>query len=112
MEIGKPLTENARIKANACYFLLKKTNGFLSKEEIGNELGIKNERTVRDVISLVATKVPIISTSDNKGYKMAKTVEDLEEVIHTWKEFDSRIASYEERKKPLIKFYEKMKKGE
>jgi hypothetical protein len=49
----------------------------------------------------------LIATSDQRGYKIAKTKADLEEVIHQWKELDSRIEQLEERKKPLIEFYEK-----
>lgn len=115
MKIEKPLTQNMKDKANACYRLFKTTNGYLTKEEIGEKLGITNERSVRDVISLVATKAPIISTSNFKGYKMAKTKQDLEELEHTWAELSSRIEELEKRIKPLLIFRDKIKyniKGE
>ena len=91
-------------KANACYKLFLETDGFLTKERIGELLGITNERSVREVIGVVATKCPIISTSNQKGYKMAKNVNDLEEVNHTCAEIGSRIAELEKRLKPLNQF--------
>ena len=106
MKPQKPITDGMKDKANAMYVIMKR-GGFWTKQQLGDILGIKNERSVRDVISLLSKKVPIISTSDCKGYALAKSVDDLEDVIHTWKELDSRIAELEERKKPLINFYEK-----
>lgn len=108
MKPQKPITDKMKERANAMYLLLKQ-GGFWTKEQLGERLGIKNERTVRDVISALSKRVPIISTSDNKGYALAMSEKDLEYVIHTWKEHDSRQQELEERKKPLIKFYEKYK---
>lgn len=108
MKYEKPLTENIKDRANSLYYFLRDKCDYVTKEEIGEFLGVKNERSVRDIIALLATKKPIISNSGGKGYKLARTVEDLEEVEHTWKEIDSRIEQLEIRKKPLIKFYEKM----
>lgn len=109
MKPQKPITDKMKERANAMYLLLKQ-GGVWTKEQLGERLGIKNERTVRDVISALSKRVPIISTSDNKGYALAMSEKDLEYVIHTWKEHDSRQQELEERKKPLIKFYEKYKK--
>lgn len=109
MKPEKPITDGMKEKANAVFLILKR-GGFWTKQQIGEILGIKNERSVRDIISLLSKRVPIISTSDNKGYALAMSGKDLEDVIHTWKEIDSRIAELEERKKPLIKFYEKYNK--
>ena len=105
----KPITDNMKEKANRLYLYLKDIGRYATKEEIGEYLGIKDERVVREIISLLATKKCIISTSSSKGYKLAQSLEDLEDVIHCWKEMDSRIEQLEERKKPLIAFYEKMK---
>ena len=84
MKIEKPLTEKMREKANACYRLFRDTDGYLTKSEIGEYLSLKDERQVRDVISLVATKVPIISKSNSKGYKMAKTDEHVGGIIEPY----------------------------
>ena len=57
-------------------------------------------------MSVLATKKPIISNSTGAGYKLARAVEDIDEVKHTWKEIDSRIEELNKRKKPLIEFCE------
>lgn len=108
MDCKKPLTDNAKEKANALYFYLKGQKDYVSKEQIGLALGIKNERSVRDVIALLATKKPIISNSGNKGYKLAQNKEDLEDATRTWAELSSRMEELEKRIKPLIAFRDKM----
>ena len=107
----KPITDNMKQKVNECYLFLKSIGRYATKEEIGEYLGVSNERQVRDIISVLATRKPIISKSNSCGYRLAMTKEDLEEVENVWREIDSRIEQLEERKKPLIKFYEKMKYG-
>lgn len=111
MKIEKPMTENQKENGNKLYRFMMASN-YVTKEQMFAHLGWdkSKDRQLRDLISLIAKKVPVISTSDKKGYKIAKTVYDIEEVIHSWKEIDSRIAELEERKKPLIEFYEKIKK--
>jgi hypothetical protein len=110
VKIEKPLTDNIKSKANALYEYLKKENRYVTKEEIGAVLGIKNERSVRDVISLLATRKPILSKSNSKGYKLAQSLEDLEDCKNVWLELDSRIEELEKRREPIIKFYEKVSK--
>lgn len=82
----KPITDNMKDKANRLFKYLKDIGRYATKEEIGVYLGIKNERSIRDIISLLATKKPIISNSFGKGYKLAQSKEDLEEVELTWAE--------------------------
>ena len=108
MKCEKPMTENQRQNANILYRLLM-VYDVVTKEELLAELGwdIRKDRQLRDLLSMIGKKRPLIATSDQKGYKIAKTKADLEEVIHQWKELDSRIEQLEERKKPLIAFYEK-----
>ena len=108
MKPQKPITDKMKERANAMYLLLKQ-GGFWTIVDLGELLGIKNERTEREVISAQSKRVANKSTSDNKGDALAKKKKDLEYVIHTWKEHDSRQQELEERKKPLIKFYEKYK---
>lgn len=109
MTCKKPLTDKIKERANSLYSFLLTKKDFVTKGEIGAYLGLKNERTVRDVISVLATKKPIISNSAGAGYKLARFAEDVEEVKHTWKELDSRIEELNKRKKPLIEFCEKAK---
>ena len=108
MEYTKPPTSNMKGKANKLFKYLKDIGRYATKEEIGEFLGIGNERSVRDVISLLATKKPIISHSGGKGYKLAQTADDLEEVERTWAELSSRSEELERRMKPLIAFREKI----
>ena len=114
MKCEKPLTENMKEKANKLYLYLKDIGRYATKEEIGAYLGVKNERSVRDIIALLATKKPIISNSFGKGYKLAQSEKDLEEVDLTWAELSSRMEELEKRIKPLIQFRNKIKeyKGE
>lgn len=109
MKYEKPITENAKEKVNALYLFLKSKNDFVSKDEIGAYLGVKNERSVRDIISCLATKKPIISNSTGAGYKLALTIEDLEEVEHTLKEMSSRIEELQKRMQPLYKWRDLVK---
>ena len=106
----KPMTENEKINGNKLYKYMM-THDVLTKEQMLEFLGwdSKKDRQLRSLINLIAKKVPVISTSDSKGYKIAKTKEDLEHVEHQWREFDTRISEMEARKKPLIQFYEKFK---
>lgn len=105
----KPITDNMKEKANKLFLYLKSIGRYATKEEIGEHLGIKDERVIRDVISLLATKKPIISHSGFRGYMLAQTEEDLEEVERTWSELSSRCESLQERMQPLIKFRDKVK---
>lgn len=113
MEIQKPNVEEE--KATAVYnYLANKTenNGICTKREIcqrvfGWTYNKSNDRKVRELISIVANKYPIISLSSSKGYKLAKTKDDLILVVRQWKENDSRIKAISDRKNPLIKFYDK-----
>lgn len=109
MKPNKPITANMKEKANAIYLILK-DGKWHTKEELGERLGIKNERSVRDVISTLSKRRPIISTSDGKGYKMALYVKDIEDVKHAWLELDSRIEELTARRECLIKFYEQAEK--
>lgn len=105
----KPITDNMKDKANRLFKYLKDIGRYATKEEIGEYLGVKDERVIRDVISLLATKKPIISHSGFRGYMLAQTKEDLEEVERTWAELSSRCESLQERMQPLIKFRDMIK---
>lgn len=106
----KPMTGNQKMLGNKLYKYMW-VNEVLTKEQMLDYLGWDKtkDRQLRDLISFIAKKVPVISTSDSKGYRIAKTKSDLEDVEHQWKEFDKRIEEMELRKKPLIEFYEKMR---
>lgn len=105
--IGKPKLTRVQERANRLYEYLKTQDDYVTKEQIGIVLGVKDERSVREIISLLATKKPILSNSGNKGYKLAKSKQDLEDLKHSWMELDSRIEELQKRREPLIKFYER-----
>lgn len=110
MKCEKPMTENEKINGNKLYKFMM-THDIVTKEQMLAHLGwdSKKDRQLRILISNIAKKVPVISTSDSKGYKIAKTADDLQEVEHSWSEIDSRIEELNERRKPLIAFYTKYK---
>ena len=102
------LPEMVKKRANELYLMLKKrtyTNEELQLHFFG-KVSTNNNRRARDLISTLAKRVPVIATSDSKGYYVASAAEDLEKVEHQWKELDSRIAELDKRRKPLIDFYE------
>ena len=105
----KPELSSA-IKARANeLFLMLKSRTYTKQELQEHFFGKTNsntERQIRDLISTLAKKVPVIATSDSKGYSIPRTAQDLEKVKHQWKEIDSRIAELDKRRKPLIDFYE------
>lgn len=112
MDIKKPeLSMLDRRRGNELFHYLRRAQRLVTKEELCAVLGWKfnrsNERRIRELISLLAKRVPIIATSNEKGYKLAMTPQDLEAVKHQWNELDSRIDELAERRKPLIRFYEK-----
>lgn len=106
----KPMTPNQKENGNKLYKYMM-THNVCTKEELFGVLGwdLKKDRQLRDLISMIAKKVPVISTSDSKGYKIARTIEDVEEAKHQWKELDKRQTELEARKKPLIEFINKNK---
>jgi hypothetical protein len=112
MEIKKPeLNDIDKERANAIFRYLCKIRRPATKEEIcefiGWDFNTSNERRIRELISSIAKVKPIIATSNKRGYKVATSEEDLAEVVHQWRELDSRIEELAERRKPLIRFYEK-----
>lgn len=108
MKCEKPeFTPLMRARLNKLYSLLKE--GYQSKQYLCNLFGI-GERQIRQMIEVISHRFPVISTSGtNAGYKIATSVEDLDEAIHTWREIDSRQEELDKRKQPLIRFVESHK---
>ena len=111
-EFEKPMSANQKANGNRLYKFMM-VHDVVTKEQMLEILGWdkSKDRQLRDLISLIAQKVPVISTSDRRGYKIAKTEADLREVEHQLMEFDSRIEEIEKRKKPLWAFRENVKFG-
>lgn len=104
MKIEKPLTQNQKYYANKLYALFLK-NRILTKEQMFECLGWEKskDRQLRDTISIIAQKFPIISTSDTKGYMLARD-EDIEFVKHQILENRSRMNEIQKRNTPLENF--------
>jgi hypothetical protein len=105
----KPITDNMKHKVNECYLFLKGIGRYATKEEIGDYLGVSNERTVRDIIALLATKKPILAHSGGKGYKLCRSETDLEDAEHTLAELSSRMEEIKKRMQPLYAFRDRVK---
>lgn len=110
MKIEKPVTDNMKQRVNTLYLYMKSIYPTpITKEKVCEVCGVKSERQARDILSVLAQRRPLISTSDAKGYRLALTEKDLEEVEHTWAELSSRVEELNKRIEPLIKFRDKMK---
>ena len=112
MKIEKPMTENQKYYGNMLYKFLM-TNDTVTKEQMLEHLGwdSKKDRQIRDLLSMIGKKRPLISTSDSKGYKIAKTPKDLKEVEHTLAEMSSRVEEIQKRMQPLYEFRDLHKFG-
>jgi hypothetical protein len=105
MAYEKPkMCEEVRRRLNELVPLLKQKR--LTKPQI-MEMYNCNERTAREMISIIAKKFPVVATSDKEGYKIATTAADKKEVEHTWAELSSRNEEIKARIEPLISFREK-----
>ena len=67
MSFEKPMTENQKINGNKLYKFMK-NNDVVTKEQMLDCLGWdkSKDRQLRDLISCIAKRVPVISTSDSK----------------------------------------------
>ena len=105
----KPSINKIEQRAEQAYEFMK-GKGFVTKPQLADLFGWeypKNDRQIRDVISVCAQKYPIISTSDsNKGFKVANAG-DMAGVDHSIAELLSRIAELQKRVKPLMDLKQK-----
>ncbi len=102
------LSPAIKARANELFLMLKERTytKYELQEYFYGKATTSNERTVRELISILAKRVPVVATSDSKGYYVASSAEDLAKVKHQWQELDSRIAELDKRRKPLIDFCE------
>lgn len=99
------MTTERATKLNKMYKLI--ATRVYTKQELQN-LFDTSEREVRDMISEIAKKVPVISLSDNKGYRVAKQdFSDIKDTVHQLKDLQSRMAILEKRCEPLNKYIAK-----
>lgn len=105
----KPFTANIREQANKLFFYLREQDDFVTKQQISDYLGVKDERSTRAIISALATRKPILSRSSGCGYKLCQSEKDLEEAEHTLAEMSSRIEEIQKRMQPLYEWRDKIK---
>lgn len=101
------LTQKNRERLNDLYARLKSRPH--TKDELCEIYGT-NERQIRLMVSTLAKKKPVITTSDSKGYRVAVNLSDYEDARHSWAELSSRIEELNDRIAPLIAFVDKCKK--
>ena len=107
-EIKKPEIMSQRKKHLCNEFYRQLKSGICLKDNLNKEYRL-DERISRDIITAVAKKFPVITPG--KGYKIAdSSTEDTLEVIHKIRDFDSRIAEFNERKAPLWEHLERKMK--
>ncbi len=76
----KKLTKLQRDRLNKIY--QRMNLGVATKQELMSLINVKDERIVRDCISYIKKFYPVISLSGAKGYRIAKTIDDLEDAKH------------------------------
>lgn len=100
MNTKPELTESEKRLGNSIARLLKERT--YTKEELIKIFGI-SERKIRDIVSEIAKRRPIISISSGKGYKWASnSVDDYKAALRQWRENDSRARQITSRNEPLI----------
>lgn len=95
------LTTENKAKLNDLARLMRTRT--VTKQEIMTKYGV-HERVARDMISEIAKRAPIISTSDNKGYRIATAYQDLGDVRHAHNENSKRAGEILKRNIPLEEF--------
>ena len=105
--VNKNLTEKQLQNMHKVYTLLVR-NEYLKKKDIMNQLDM-SERTARLYVSAIKYVKPIISTSasNNKGFKLAKTEEDTNELQHSINDDLSRVREILNTTLAKFKFLEK-----
>ena len=101
-----------RFESELLKYNLLNSNDFACKNEIAEALGW-SERQVRREISKISMYYPVISKSNKKGYKLAKSIDlmgkeelgqEIKEVNNVANELQSRITQLKAKLKPLIAY--------
>ncbi len=103
---NKKLSELQRNRLNAIYCRL--LSGLATKDELMRIIGVKDEHVVRDCISIIKKRFPVISLSGEKGYRIAKSLENLEDAKHMIASETSRANEVIDNLVELKKFVSRM----
>lgn len=107
----RKMSQSAESKQQFQSEALKFLTEVKTKEELKDLLGFESERAVRNEIAQCSMYYAILATSDKKGYRLARKIEELngedllneyDEVDHAIHEISSRIKCLKKRLKPLI----------
>ena len=107
----RKMSQSAESKQQFQSEALKFLTEVRTKDELKDLLGFESERAVRNEIAECSMYYAILATSDKKGYRLAKKIDELEgedllneldEVDHAIHEISSRIKCLKKRLKPLI----------
>ena len=94
-----------------------KSNVFTSRKYISKITG-KDERTIREKISKLKEKEPVIYNSQTKGYRLAKPIlemdlieieEEIKAIEHCINDINARQRSYENYKQTYFDYLEEAK---
>lgn len=102
----KKLTELQRNRLNTIYCRL--IDGIATKEQLMRLIDVKDERIVRDCVSVIKKRFPVISLSGEKGYRIAKNKDDLEDAKHVIAAETGRANEVIDNLVELKKFVERM----
>lgn len=83
---------------------------WLKKEEICRMFQLKNTRQARLKVSEIADQLPVISSSQREGYKVATDEDDISLLERANNELESRIKALKKRQQPLKKEIARRKK--
>lgn len=105
--ISRNLTDKQRLNINKIYTALYNSNEPLLKSDICKVIGSKSERQARDYVSAIKKLKPIISYNKMKGFKLAKSEQDVPENERSLFEDLSRVNELLYNCLPRLKFESK-----
>ena len=79
------------------------TGGTVTVRAVMFNFGV-DERYARRMLSDIAKAYPLIAVSDRKGYRIATSAQDIDDVRHAYNENRKRAAEVLKRNAPLEKF--------
>ena len=95
------MTNNKKAKNEILVEML--TGGTVTVRAVVFSFGV-DERHARRMLSDIAKAYPLIAVSDHKGYRIATSAQDVEDVRHAYNENRKRAAEVLKRNEPLKQF--------
>ena len=97
------INEQNRARINALYRIMKSKR--VTKEDVMGMFNV-GERVARELIAEVAKRVPVLSVSNERGYRVLckGTPADYQEALHAYNENKKRAEEILKRNDPLADF--------